>query len=215
MELREVISKRRSYRSIEPFEVTGEIIEDLAEAAGLAPSCFNNQPWRFVFVYSREQIQKMNDAVSSGNKWAHNSGMYIAVISKKDLDCVVKDREYYLFDTGMAFAQLSLRAVDLGLVVHAMAGFDEKMVKEALNIPEEYTVITVAGVGKKTTEISNDLSEGQRKTELERPPRISLLGLVELEDYLSERLGTNVDIAIKKNLRKRIGKRILDEVVPV
>jgi predicted nucleotidyltransferase len=51
--------------------------------------------------------------------------------------------------------------------------------------------------------------------ELERPPRISLIGLVELEDYLSETLGVRVDIALKKNLRKRIGKRILDEVVPV
>ena len=51
--------------------------------------------------------------------------------------------------------------------------------------------------------------------ELERPPRISLLGLVELEYYLSEVLGTKADVDIKKNLKKRIGKRILDEVVPV
>jgi predicted nucleotidyltransferase len=51
--------------------------------------------------------------------------------------------------------------------------------------------------------------------ELERPPRISLLGLVELEDFLTEELGVKVDIALKKNLRKRIGKRILDEVIPV
>jgi len=51
--------------------------------------------------------------------------------------------------------------------------------------------------------------------ELERPPRISLIGLVELEIYLSELLGIKVDLAIKKNLRKRIGQRILDEVVPV
>ena len=51
--------------------------------------------------------------------------------------------------------------------------------------------------------------------ELERPPRISLIGLVELEGYLSDVLGANVDVAIKKNLRKRIGKRILSEVVPV
>jgi predicted nucleotidyltransferase len=51
--------------------------------------------------------------------------------------------------------------------------------------------------------------------ELERPPRISLLGLVELEYYLSDLLGAKVDVAIKKNLKKRIGKRILDEVVPL
>ena len=51
--------------------------------------------------------------------------------------------------------------------------------------------------------------------ELERPPRISLIGLVELEYHLSELLGVKADLAIRKNLRKRIGKRILGEVIPV
>jgi predicted nucleotidyltransferase len=48
--------------------------------------------------------------------------------------------------------------------------------------------------------------------ELERPPRISLIGLVELEDYLTELVGIKVDLAIKRNLRRRIGRRILNEV---
>lgn len=51
--------------------------------------------------------------------------------------------------------------------------------------------------------------------ELERPPRISLIGLVELEGYLSDRLGLDVDVALKKNLKKRVGERILNEVVSV
>jgi hypothetical protein len=51
--------------------------------------------------------------------------------------------------------------------------------------------------------------------ELERPPKIGLMGLVGLELYLSELLGLKVDVAIKKNLRKRIGSRILSEVVSV
>jgi len=49
--------------------------------------------------------------------------------------------------------------------------------------------------------------------ELEQPPRLSLIDLVELEHYLSSLLETRVDFAIKANLRKRIGRRILDEVV--
>jgi predicted nucleotidyltransferase len=65
--------------------------------------------------------------------------------------------------------------------------------------------------------------KGQTKTlsdidiliELERPPKISLMGLVGLELYLGDLLGMKVDIAIKKNLRKRIGRRILQEVVPL
>jgi len=51
--------------------------------------------------------------------------------------------------------------------------------------------------------------------ELERPPRISLIGLVELENYLSDVLGVKVDLAIRKNLRRRVGQRILSEVVQV
>ena len=51
--------------------------------------------------------------------------------------------------------------------------------------------------------------------ELDRPPKISLIGLVELEDYLSQTLGVKVDLAIKTNLKKRIGKRILQELVPL
>ena len=51
--------------------------------------------------------------------------------------------------------------------------------------------------------------------ELERPPKISLIGLVELEQYLSDLLGVKVDIAIRTNLKKQIGKHILNEVIPV
>ena len=51
--------------------------------------------------------------------------------------------------------------------------------------------------------------------ELHRPPRISLIGLVELEYYLKEILEAEVDVVLKSNLRKRIVKHILSEVVPV
>jgi len=51
--------------------------------------------------------------------------------------------------------------------------------------------------------------------ELERPPRISLIGLVELEYELGEVLGLKVDVTLKKNLRKRIGQRISSEVIPI
>ena len=51
--------------------------------------------------------------------------------------------------------------------------------------------------------------------ELDRPPKISLIGLVELEDHLSQILGVKVDLAIKTNLKKRISIRILEEVVPL
>lgn len=51
--------------------------------------------------------------------------------------------------------------------------------------------------------------------ELEETRHVDLLDLVSVERYLSDLLGMEVDIAIKSSLRKRIGKRILDEVIPV
>ncbi len=49
--------------------------------------------------------------------------------------------------------------------------------------------------------------------ELDRPPRSSWIGLVELEEYLSQLLGVQIDLAIKTNLKKRIGARILQETI--
>ena len=49
--------------------------------------------------------------------------------------------------------------------------------------------------------------------ELERPPKIGLIGLVELQEHLSDLLGVKTDVVIKSNLRRRIGQRILREVV--
>jgi predicted nucleotidyltransferase len=51
--------------------------------------------------------------------------------------------------------------------------------------------------------------------ELEDPPRISLLGLVNLENYLTDLLGVKVEVAIKKNLKPRLSPYILHEVVMV
>ena len=48
-----------------------ELIKDLARHVLLAPSCFNNQPARFVFVHDAETLHRMQDALSSGNLWAH------------------------------------------------------------------------------------------------------------------------------------------------
>ena len=96
-----------------------------------------------------------------------------------------------------------------------LAEIKEILQTERPYLAEKYGVTVVGVFGSYVRGEQEPDSDIDILIELERPPRISLLGLVELEDYLSERLGTNVDIAIKKNLRKRIGKRILDEVVPV
>lgn len=171
MNVREAIDKRRAYRSLDPNPISEDIVRNLAFSAGLSPSCFNYQPWRFVFVNDKEKLKEMHSVLSKGNQWAHNASMVIAVFSKKDLDCILKEREYYLFDTGMAVGLMILKATELGLIAHPIAGFDEAKTKEILNIPDEMTVITLIIVGKHSNEIKGELTEKQVEIEKERPPR--------------------------------------------
>jgi len=82
-------------------------------------------------------------------------------------------------------------------------------------LAEEYGVTEIGVFGSYVWDEQHPDSDVDVLIELERPPRISLIGLVELEHYLSDVLGVEVDVGIKKNLRKRIGERILSEVIPV
>ncbi|MCW4013176.1 MAG: nitroreductase family protein [Candidatus Bathyarchaeota archaeon] len=171
MNVSEAIHARRAYRSLMPVEITRELVEDLASHAQLSASCFNNQPWRYVFVYDREKLEEMYEALSRGNAWARQASMIIAAFSKPEDDCQIRERIYHQFDLGMATATLILRATELGLVAHPIAGFSPKKTREILGIPEEYTVLTLIIVGKKMQEIHPSLSEDQAKNELKRPER--------------------------------------------
>jgi nitroreductase len=173
MDVKEAIKKRRAYRSLDPAEISEDLIKDLAESASLSCSCFNKQPWNFVFVHDKDILLEVRGALSEGNKWAYHASMIIAVFGKEELDCIVKERKYFLFDTGMAVGMMILRATELGLVAHPIAGFNEDKAKEILNIPEEMRLITLIIVGKHSNEIREELSEDMAKGERQRPPRKS------------------------------------------
>ena len=174
MDVKTAIETRRAYRSLAPAEITPELVNDLAHCASLAASCFNKQPWRFVFVYDREMLLNMRQALNKGNQWVNNASLIVAVATRKELDCVMKDgREYAQFDTGMATAHLILRATELGLVAHPIAGYDPLMVREILSIPAELTVITLVNIGKHETGIKPELTEEWQLTaEKVRPERL-------------------------------------------
>ena len=172
MDVKQAILTRRAYRSLEPVEITDELINQLTEAIQLTPSCFNNQPWRYVFVKDQGMLEKIHGTLSRGNlDWASEASLIIAVTSKKELDCDIKGRNYYLFDTGMATAFLLLRATDLGLVAHPIAGFSPGKTREILNIPDVYNVISLVIIGKHSDKINSLLSDKQIVAEKKRPER--------------------------------------------
>ncbi len=184
MDVKKAINERRAYRSLEPVEITEELIKDFAEIAQIAPSCMNKQPWNFVFIHDREQLEKIFKTLSSGNKWVEKASLVIAVFSKPENDCIIGERLYYLFDTGMATAFIILRATELDLVAHPIAGFKEEEAKKILDIPEEMRLITLINIGKHSKEVNPVLSEPMKLGEKSRPPRKKLEEFIFMNKYI-------------------------------
>jgi len=91
----------------------------------------------------------------------------------------------------------------------------QNLQEHKLQLTEEYGVYVLGVFGSYVRDEQRPDSDVDILIELEQSAKISLIGVVELEDYLTSLLGIKVAIAIKRNLRKRIGSRILAEVVPV
>lgn len=183
MNVGDAIEARRAFRALAPVEISDETVRDLACAARLSASCFNNQPWRYIFVRRRDVLERMFGTLSGGNAWARASSMIVAVISRADLDCQIKGRDYFLFDTGMATALMILRATELGLVAHPIAGYSPKKVRGVLGIPDDMQVVTLVVFGKHTGEISDLLSEAQASVEPERPERRPFEDFAWMDEY--------------------------------
>jgi len=83
----------------------------------------------------------------------------------------------------MSVAFLILRAVELGIVAHPIAGYNEDKVKEILGIPEDMKVITLIIVGKHSETVNPVLSEFQVDAEKSRPERLALEKFVYINGF--------------------------------
>lgn len=143
------IKKRWSPRAFAKDKVSKEDIYTLLEAARYAPSCFNEQPWRFLVADTEDTLSKMRSILNESNQiWANNAPVLILICAQKTFAHNNKDNYWNMFDTGTAWGFLSLEAQRLGLITHAMGGFSRKAAAEVFQIPEELDIITVVALGK-------------------------------------------------------------------
>ncbi len=164
MQVLELLRKRHATRSIEREALPEETVRDLAEAARLTPSCYNKQPWRFLFATSGEGRAKVAGALSEGNRvWAERAPLLVVAYARKQDDCVLGDgRVYYQFDLGMAVMNLMLCATEHDLVARPMAGFDPAAIREAFGLEAEEEPLVVVAVGRPSADESH-LPEHYRK----------------------------------------------------
>lgn len=141
--------RRHSKRAFLDRPVPEESLQRIFEIIRWSPSCNNNQPWRFVFVTDSDNKAAFAEGLARGNEWAAAAPLLIAVCARPEDDYNREDDpvQYYQFDCGLAVMSLLLAAVDEGLMAHAMAGYSAPAVKSALDIPDDYHVITVIAMG--------------------------------------------------------------------
>lgn len=144
-----LIITRWSPRAISDEPVTDEELSSLFEAARLAPSCYNEQPWRFIIAKKKEDIERFTSFLAEGNKlWAPKAKVLIVMISKKTFTYNEKPNRFHSFDTGTAWGYLTIEGERKGLLVHGMGGFDPDAAREVLKVPDDYEINAVAAIGK-------------------------------------------------------------------
>jgi nitroreductase len=149
MDFLELVSIRHSVRKYDGRPVEREKIERCAQAARLAPSACNSQPWKFIIADDPELKAKAAKYASGGaaaiNRFAAEAPVIAAVVMEKPnyksrLGASLKDIQYNYIDMGIAVEHFCLQAAEEGLGTCILGWFDEKGIKKVLSIPENKKV---------------------------------------------------------------------------
>lgn len=160
---------RWSARAMSGASLSHEELMSLCEAARWAPSSYNNQPWRFVYVQRETaQWQSFFDLLVDFNKqWCTNAAVLVLVISQDTFSYNGKPSRTHSFDTGAATMSFALQGHLNGLVVHAMEGFDYERARVVAGVPAGYTVECMVAVGKPgaTESLSPELQSKEEQSD--------------------------------------------------
>lgn len=156
MNFEELTQKRRSVRRYSGRPISkGDILKCL-EAARLAPSACNSQPWHFIVIDEPALKERIAGRIFSGiysmNKFAEKAPVLVAVVSEKSKFLAsfggqVRDTSYCLVDIGIACEHLVLQAQDLGIGSCWIGWFNEKALKEELRISAKKKIDIVISLG--------------------------------------------------------------------
>jgi len=157
MDFLELVKTRQSCRKFDPARpVERDKIEKCLEAARLAPSACNAQPWRYIVVDEPELREKVARATfgpeASFNKFTLNAtAMVVLVTEPVNLSSFVgsqlKGTAYRLIDIGASAEHFCLQAAEFGIGTCILGWFYEKKIKKLLNIPKNRSIDIVLAVG--------------------------------------------------------------------
>jgi nitroreductase len=165
-----VIAERWSCRAFDINKpVSREQIISICEAGRWAPSCFGDEPWRFIVWdknHNIELFEKAYDCVGEWNqRWVKNVPVLLVACADSKFRRKGEPNYWGQFDTGAASMNIYLQAVTLGLMAHPFAGFDKDKLRNEFNIPEQFDIMAMIAIGYQAEpDVLED--EKQKATEL-------------------------------------------------
>ncbi|MCI3924642.1 nitroreductase family protein [Paenibacillus sp. TRM 82003] len=152
----------------EARDVPEEALFALFEAARLAPSAMNEQPWRYAIARSKEDRETFLSFINEGNRsWCFRAPVLAVLIGKKTYTYNDAPNGSFSFDAGTSWGYLALEAARQGLAAHAMGGFDRAAARSALRLPDDYEPLAAIAIGYQGD--PGILNEAQREREKPSP----------------------------------------------
>jgi nitroreductase len=156
MKFNELILSRQSVRRYAATPVEAEKINQCLEAARLAPSASNSQPWKFIVVDQEPLRTEVAKATFSDiqliNKYTLGAPVMVIIVMEKAklitrLAMLVKKKEWPLIDIGITAEHFCLQATELGLGTCMIGWFDEDKIKKLVGIPSDKSIGLVISLG--------------------------------------------------------------------
>jgi len=169
-DLLELFNKRQSVRAYKTTPVEKEKVERCLEAARLAPSACNSQPWKFIVVDNAEIKNQIADLTTTRtlamNHFTKQAPVHVVVVMEKPnftskMGEIIRDKPFTLIDVGIASIQFCLQATAEDLGTCMIGWFNEKKVKKLLNIPSSKRAVLVITLGYPESE---EVREKRRKS---------------------------------------------------
>jgi nitroreductase len=147
MRFSQLITRRYSVRNYKSMPVESEKLEQVLEAARLAPSAVNFQPWHFIVVTQPENLAKIH--LTYHREWFRTAPVIIIACADHSLSWKrnIDGKDSAEIDVAIAVDHITLQAADLGLGTCWVCNFDTQRCAEALKLPGHIEPIAMIPLG--------------------------------------------------------------------
>ena len=140
MNLREIFEKRKSIRKFTGEPIKEDEIKLIMEAAQIAPSASNKQPYKFI-VIKNDEFKKVLRKKAAAQRFIEKSAVIFVALGNKEEDY------FYKVDIGIAVQYMALQAAELGLGSCWIGLIKRDEVRELLKVPNDWEIVALLVVG--------------------------------------------------------------------